>query len=160
MTAAARAYPIPFSGRGRMIKVLYCIKCEGQQLLPKMIEDVEIDYCARCGGMWLDSGEVRQLSRSESAVEEVRKLEQRKGTEPTPADQQRALETPCPSCGGKLTLVTFGPTNVERCTSCRGVFLDRGELEKTMRVIGSSSEMTTTIAIARSVVTVGTIGEE
>ena len=36
----------------------------------------------------------------------------------------------CPACGGEMRTVAREGIEIERCTSCRGVFLDRGELEK------------------------------
>ena len=36
----------------------------------------------------------------------------------------------CPSCGAEMQTVARQGIEIERCTSCRGVFLDRGELEK------------------------------
>jgi len=36
----------------------------------------------------------------------------------------------CPKCGGDLTEVVFRGIKIDRCTSCNGVWLDDGELEK------------------------------
>ncbi|HXG30658.1 MAG TPA: zf-TFIIB domain-containing protein [Thermodesulfobacteriota bacterium] len=36
----------------------------------------------------------------------------------------------CPKCGGDLSEVVFRGIKIDRCTSCRGVWLDDGELEK------------------------------
>jgi uncharacterized protein len=36
----------------------------------------------------------------------------------------------CPACGAEMQTVVRQAIEIERCTSCRGVFLDRGELEK------------------------------
>jgi len=36
----------------------------------------------------------------------------------------------CPSCGGELQTVERHGIEIERCPNCRGVWLDRGELEK------------------------------
>jgi Zn-finger nucleic acid-binding protein len=36
----------------------------------------------------------------------------------------------CPSCGAEMQTVVREGIEIERCASCRGVFLDRGELEK------------------------------
>ncbi len=35
----------------------------------------------------------------------------------------------CPKCGQALEEVPFRDVSVDRCTSCGGVFLDKGELE-------------------------------
>ena len=35
----------------------------------------------------------------------------------------------CPRCGSEMNEVTVDHVNVDRCTGCGGVFLDKGELE-------------------------------
>jgi uncharacterized protein len=36
----------------------------------------------------------------------------------------------CPKCGGNLNEVVFRGIRIDRCSSCGGVWLDNGELEK------------------------------
>ena len=33
----------------------------GVSLKPRVVYDVEVDYCGRCGGVWLDGGELNKL---------------------------------------------------------------------------------------------------
>jgi Zn-finger nucleic acid-binding protein len=35
----------------------------------------------------------------------------------------------CPKCGEKLTSLQYHDVTVEECPSCKGMWLDRGELE-------------------------------
>ena len=42
-----------------------CPRCDGT-LKPENFEGVEIDTCDKCGGVWLDSGELGQLTKRES----------------------------------------------------------------------------------------------
>lgn len=48
----------------------------------------------------------------------------------------------CPKCGGELKEVLFRAVKVDRCQSCQGVWLDRGELEI---LAGSGSNFITDI---------------
>ena len=43
-----------------------------------------------------------------------------------------ATTTPliCPKCGAPMRTYERSGLNVEQCTGCRGIFLDRGELER------------------------------
>jgi Zn-finger nucleic acid-binding protein len=41
-----------------------CPRCDGT-LNETKIEDVSIDLCDQCGGVWLDSGELEQLTKRE-----------------------------------------------------------------------------------------------
>ncbi len=134
-----------------------CIKCKAH-MTPKMVEDVEVDYCPECHGLWLDKNEIRQLAdKSDETLSELRDLVQ-EGT----ADDQPARSTvkpPCPACGSKLTLAVFGSIYMEHCAACDGIYLDRGELDKAMFVVKArGDEIATIVALARSVVTRGSIG--
>ena len=42
-----------------------CPRCDGS-LSESRFEEVLIDTCDKCGGVWLDSGELEQLTRKES----------------------------------------------------------------------------------------------
>jgi uncharacterized protein len=44
---------------------MQCPRCDGS-LKESMFEDVSIDTCDKCGGVWLDSGELQQLTRKEA----------------------------------------------------------------------------------------------
>jgi uncharacterized protein with PIN domain len=41
-----------------------CPRCEGS-LTESKFEEVLIDTCDKCGGVWLDSGELEQVTRKE-----------------------------------------------------------------------------------------------
>jgi len=43
-----------------------CPRCNGT-LKPSTVEEVEIDTCENCGGVWLDSGELERLTKQESS---------------------------------------------------------------------------------------------
>ncbi|MGH9963182.1 MAG: zf-TFIIB domain-containing protein [Pyrinomonadaceae bacterium] len=43
---------------------MQCPRCDGV-LKPVKFEEVEIDTCDKCGGVWLDSGELEQVTKRE-----------------------------------------------------------------------------------------------
>lgn len=138
-----------------------CIKCNSS-LEPIVILGVEIDRCVNCGGIWLDGGEIRELAAKRAAAGADHELEMAidrlstqapTGAAPAPGDN---ANVPCPACGGKLTQASFGPTAVEYCNACQGVFLDRGELARAMQAV-DSNEATTIMALANSVTASGFI---
>jgi hypothetical protein len=45
---------------------LQCPRCDGK-LKTTTFENVAIDVCEKCGGVWLDSGELELLTRSDSS---------------------------------------------------------------------------------------------
>lgn len=122
---------------------------------------VEIDHCPGCAGVWLDEGEIKALAArpAESAKQlEAIDAEIANYNPTNPGIVPEVLEKPCPACGGKLTHAVFGPTAIEACNGCHGIFIDRGELQKTMTLV-DTTEATTIVALARSVQTSGTLGE-
>lgn len=40
-----------------------CPRCDGGTLKGSKVENVMIDTCEKCGGLWLDSGELDQLTK-------------------------------------------------------------------------------------------------
>jgi len=48
------------------ISTMRCPRCTGN-LQASTFEQVEIDTCDKCGGIWLDSGEFEQLLKRESS---------------------------------------------------------------------------------------------
>jgi hypothetical protein len=53
--------------------------------------------------------------------------QQQSGTEEAALRQQALMR--CPKCGEKLVSLQHHEVTVEECPSCRGMWLDRGELE-------------------------------
>jgi hypothetical protein len=46
------------------ISSMQCPRCDGT-LKESKVEEVSIDMCEKCGGVWLDSGELEQLTRKQ-----------------------------------------------------------------------------------------------
>jgi Zn-finger nucleic acid-binding protein len=49
-------------------------------------------------------------------------------------------ELTCPKCGAEMRSYERNGVTVDQCTGCRGVFLDRGELERLIDAEGSYYE--------------------
>ena len=49
------------------------------------------------------------------------------------AAKRQALMAICPKCSGKLTKATVKGFVVERCESCEGIWLNKGELAEILR---------------------------
>lgn len=90
----------------------YCPDC-ATKMREYHVGSVEVDRCPKCLGMWFDWGE----------------LEQATGRSLEPELFEGHTERRCAFC--RITLRTAllpGAIPVETCTSCRGIFLDAGEL--------------------------------
>ena len=44
----------------------------------------------------------------------------------------------CPKCGGAMRTYERNGISIDQCTECRGVFLDRGELERMIDAEGAA----------------------
>ena len=115
---------------------LCCVKCTS--VLDKArIEDIEVDLCPRCGGLWLDHGEAERLARKmDSELDRLRRLlvGGRNGPPPIPTD---AAAT-CPACTSSMKEVALGAIHLDYCTRCKGIFLDRGEIDAALALVKDS----------------------
>ncbi|MBL8953278.1 MAG: zf-TFIIB domain-containing protein [Myxococcaceae bacterium] len=77
-----------------------------------VVSGVELDRCTFCKGLWFDGGELEQVLKK-------------------PANPQLdAGETArrCATCKTPMRPGVLGRLRVEACATCRGIFLDEGEL--------------------------------
>ena len=89
------------------------------------LNEVEIDYCTGCGGIWLDAGELETLlGQSEQAQVLLASFDGAKGCKEKPRK--------CPICMKKMEKVLAGPNAgqvlIDRCRREHGLWFDRGEL--------------------------------
>ena len=109
-----------------MSENIVCVKCTSV-LDRKEVAGIEVDVCPRCGGIWLDRGELEALgSRSDEELAALREaLGIRKGAPPVPSE----TTTACPACDGTLRELRFGNILIDFCPKCRGIWLDKGEFD-------------------------------
>ena len=50
----------------------------------------------------------------------------------------RTAQMTCPKCSGAMRAYDRNGITIERCTECRGVFLDRGELDRLIDAEGAA----------------------
>lgn len=68
------------------------------------------------------------------AVQEHELIEQMKSAHQTAeAAKRQALMTICPKCSGQFAKYTVKGFVVERCESCEGIWLNKGELAEILR---------------------------
>lgn len=111
---------------------LCCLKCTS--VLDKaQIDDVEVDYCTACGGLWLDHGEIERLARKmASEIERLRRLlRPNGGPPPVPSE----LTTACPACTAHMRECVLGAITIDFCSRCKGFFLDRGEIDGALAAV-------------------------
>jgi len=92
----------------------------------KCAENVTLDQCPECGGIWLDKGELHELKELGNFY--IKNLDNslKKNIE-----KNRIME--CPRCNIVLEPVKLNTNidiKIDRFSGCKGHWLDRGELIK------------------------------
>ncbi len=96
-----------------------CPKCDTGLLLAR-IGGVEVDYCDRCRGVWLDAGELEQLA----------------GTALPEFQQQTGVVPPgkkhlCPRCDAPMPEIRApGNLTLDKCPRGHGLWFDADELQQ------------------------------
>jgi Zn-finger nucleic acid-binding protein len=96
--------------------------------------NIEVDSCPRCGGMWLDHGELE-------AIQESRENDYRRTLENLPDTVARSInqvaqeETPpigCLKCGAEMDTREYAYCSqivIDVCPEGHGIWLDAGEIQ-------------------------------
>jgi Zn-finger nucleic acid-binding protein len=109
--------------------------------------ETEVDYCKNCKGLWFDGKEIERVHREDKVLHAVLNtttvhpspfrcvkcgnLNPRKAKACSVC--QSELRLVCPKCAQLLNAVSIGKLQVDRCGSCRGIWLDGGELTELFR---------------------------
>ena len=96
-------------------------------------DDIEIDVCPRCKGLWLDRGEFEVMT-AESTVYREEKLTQEYSR---PRLSGELSYIPCVRCGKLMVRKNYGLISGVLTDECgrHGIWLDNGELEKIRQFI-------------------------
>jgi hypothetical protein len=101
-----------------------CPACKNPMIVLEL-EQVEIDYCCDCGGIWLDAGELETLFEDSNQAEQLIKSFVR-------VNDSKEAHRCCPICLAKMDKVSAGSKNepvvIDRCAKLHGLWFDRGEL--------------------------------
>jgi Zn-finger nucleic acid-binding protein len=129
-----------------------CVKCNS--ILDKAtFQGLEVDLCPKCGGLWLDRGEIARAAKL--PAEELAHLRSLLTGQPGPPPIPTESVAPCPVCPGSLAEVMLGEVHVDYCNKCQGIFLDRGELEAAVDAVRARDRNTKPEEIMIAISTMG-----
>jgi Zn-finger nucleic acid-binding protein len=131
---------------------LCCVKCNS--ILDRAtFQGLEVDLCPKCGGLWLDRGEITRASKlPEAELGRLRGLlTSAKGPPPVPTQNVAH----CPACPGNLAEMLLGKVHVDYCNKCHGIFLDRGELQDAVEAVRAKSRDTAAHDVVIAISTAG-----
>ena len=100
------------------------------------LDEVEVDYCLQCGGIWLDSGELEMLLPNPRQADILlASFRQAKNCTETLRK--------CPICLKKMQKILVGPSQsaklIDKCRNGDGLWFDKGELQDVLE-FGSFDE--------------------
>ncbi len=91
------------------------------------LEDVEIDHCLDCGGIWLDAGELEILL---GGPDKAKSLMASFAADSKCDEKKRK----CPICDKKMQKVIVGDSKpallIDECRKGDGLWFDKGELHE------------------------------
>lgn len=109
---------------------MYCPICKSEPMVVLELEQIEIDYCLKCGGIWLDEGELELLLESSRQKTSILNSFQ--------ADNQaEEILCACPICLKKMDKVLCGRDKkivIDKCKDNHGLWFDRGELYEIVKM--------------------------
>jgi uncharacterized protein len=111
-----------------------CVACKRPMVVLEL-EQVEIDYCLACFGIWLDSGELelivnRPLSVQELFLSKAAGRHNKRGTRK------------CPICRRRMEITEIGAPKsiqIDHCPHDHGFWFDRGELEEIIGILAGGA---------------------
>jgi len=112
-----------------------CPVCK-DAMITLQLEDVEVDYCLECAGIWLDAGELEMLLGDSDKTKELLSSFH---------EAKDCIEKPrkCPICLKKMKKILVGPDTsaklIDKCRRGDGLWFDKGELEDVL-AMGSFDE--------------------
>lgn len=112
-----------------------CPRCS-YYLVPLKYGAVQVDHCHRCGGTWLDGGESLDIIgvTADPSVWE--------GSGAVRAREQTHMRCPVEQSALEMVRLAHGDdvVEVDHCTQCHGIWLDRDEAGKVSRVVLASGQ--------------------
>lgn len=110
-----------------------CPRCRVPLEFKRRADDIEIDVCPSCSGLWLDRGEFAVLT-AESTVYREERLRKEYSR---PVLPDRIEYVPCVRCGKLMVRKNYARISGVIIDECgrHGIWLDNGELEKIRQFI-------------------------
>ncbi|NWF88026.1 MAG: zf-TFIIB domain-containing protein [Ignavibacteriaceae bacterium] len=122
-----------------------CPVCD-ELMIVLELDQIEIDYCTSCDGVWLDGGELELLLEEASEKEKV--LSSFRADE---SFEEKKIR--CPICFKKMEKVSVGKEMkilLDRCKNNHGLWFNKGELYEVVK-LGSLDEENKILALLREI---------
>ena len=108
---------------------MICPVCN-ESMIVLELNEIEIDYCPSCKGIWLDGGELELLIEDEN---ERKRIMSSFKLEPNSVEKKYK----CPICKKKMDKVYVGEHQevlIDKCPANDGLWFDKGELKRVIEL--------------------------
>ena len=102
-------------------------------------KDYSIDFCVACGGVWLDGGELKKALNAKAKVP-MRILNIAPFRDKSEINEIAEGSRRCPRCFKMLDVKEMASINIDMCTECGGIWLDKGEFTQILAKVPSSKD--------------------
>lgn len=106
-----------------------CPVCKEEMLILEL-NQIEIDYCPLCDGIWLDEGELELLLENHEAKDKLLSTF-------TIDSENKEKRYRCPRCSKKMNKVLVGDQKqilIDKCRKQHGLWFDSGELNEVVKL--------------------------
>lgn len=118
---------------------MICPTCKSDMIVVEH-DNVELDYCSDCNGVWFDAGEMDLLLQSidvDSGGYLIKDMLN------APEAESPEKKRKCPICGSKMKKTTTGKHRrilVDICPRGDGLWFDGGELTQLLRQLSAKAD--------------------
>ena len=110
-----------------------CPVCSKEPMIVLELNEIEIDYCLKCKGIWLDAGELELLLGDDNLTKRF--------LESFVVDEHyKEKKIKCPICDKKMEKIQIFDSEgtdksivIDRCINGHGLWFDSGELEEVLK---------------------------
>ncbi|HEY49542.1 MAG TPA: zf-TFIIB domain-containing protein [Dehalococcoidia bacterium] len=102
-------------------------------------ENIELDYCLDCSGVWFDAGELELLFETMQLTESRLSLD---SILTSPDARAKEKKRRCPLCGRKMKKATVGhdpEVLIDACPQGEGLWFDKGEVVQLIRQLSDKT---------------------
>ena len=116
-----------------------CPICKESKLLKTLFNNVEVDRCSKCSGLWFEQEELAQAKNNKD--KNLSWVDVDLWKESTKFKISSGIRV-CPSCRVPLYEIRYGDSGVivDVCNICHGVWLDKAEFKKIIEWLKETSD--------------------
>jgi len=111
---------------------MICPVCKYDMIVVEY-QNIELDYCNSCKGVWFDSGELELLLKSQGLEETKAFLDGILNSQEAVSSEKKRI---CPVCGHKMKKTAIGGQPeilIDICRDKHGLWFDGGEVAQLIR---------------------------